>query len=129
MTVKNEEEPLRRIKDFKPIFIENSFVPRLLSKISPIEISAISILFLVFCRETAPPEMKVHETIHYQQWIELLFVGFPVLYAFFWVRNLFRGMNPMDAYFQIPFEIEAYKHENNPDYLKTRKSYVWWKEA
>jgi hypothetical protein len=128
MTVKNEEEPLRRIKDFKPIFIENSFVPRLLSKISPIEISAISILFLVFCRETASPEMKVHETIHYQQWIELLFVGFPVLYVSFWVRNLFRGMSPANAYYNIPFEIEAYNNEGNLEYLRERESYNWRKD-
>ena len=124
----SNEEEMKRIRNWKPIFIENSKIPIILSHISPIEIWAINLVFFVFCRGELNEETKVHETIHYQQWIELLIVGFAILYPFFWTLNLLKGMSPSDAYRHIPFEEEAYNNQGVPNYLKNRRRYAWARE-
>ena len=65
-----------RVKNFFPIFVENSRLPVVLSKLSPINIWAISLGLFVFCRGELSAVTKNHETIHFRQWVELLFVGF-----------------------------------------------------
>ena len=124
----SNEKEMKRTKDWKPIFIENSKVPAILSWISPIEIWAINLIFFVFCRGKLSESTRTHETIHYQQWLELFFIGFAILYPAFWIRNLFKGMNTIDAYFNIPFEIEAYKNQDVNNYLENRPRYSWAKK-
>ena len=51
------------MKKWKPMFFEHSFVPKLLSRVSPIDIWAISLCGLVFCRGELSPQVKRHETI------------------------------------------------------------------
>ncbi len=104
---------------------ENSKVPVWLSKVSPIEIGAISLGLLVFSRGEMSPETKNHETIHYKQWLELLFIGFLILYPLFWVINLLRYRSGDLAYYDIPFEREAYDNDQNLNYLNERKPYAW----
>jgi len=118
---------LKRIRSWKPIFVEDSKIPVILSHISPIKIWAINLVFFVFCRGKLTDKTKNHETIHYQQWIELLVIGFAFLYPMFWILNLLKKMNPADAYRHIPFEKEAYENEAQLDYLKARKRYAWTK--
>tara|TARA_E500000331_G_scaffold76355_1_gene71651 strand:+ start:674 stop:1042 length:369 start_codon:yes stop_codon:yes gene_type:complete len=108
-----------------PIMFENSKVPVWLSKVSPIEIGAISLGLLVFSRGEMSPETKNHETIHYKQWLELLFIGFLILYPLFWVINLLRYRSGDLAYYDIPFEREAYDNDQNLNYLNERKPYAW----
>tara|TARA_Y100000034_G_C6873755_1_gene399265 strand:- start:207 stop:590 length:384 start_codon:yes stop_codon:yes gene_type:complete len=115
----------KRIKDWKPIFVENSKVPVILSYISPIDIWAISLVFFVFCRGELSEQTRVHETIHFQQWLELLVIGFGVLYPSFWIWNLLKGMSPSDAYKKIPFEMEAYGNQSVDNYLQNRRRYSW----
>ncbi len=110
-----------------PIFIENSRVPAILSKISPINIWAINLGLFVFCQGKLSEQTKNHETIHYKQTLELLFLGFWVLYFIFWVVGLIRYRNGATAYTMIPFEIEAYSHDENLEYLGQRKLYSWMK--
>ena len=119
------DDDLKRVSDWRPIFIENSRVPVILSYVSPIEIWAINLVFFVFCRGKISEETKVHETIHYQQWLELLIIGFLILYPAFWIRNLFKGMNPAEAYRYIPFEVEAYDNQSVDNYLENRRRYEW----
>ena len=69
-------------KNAKPFFFENSKVPVWLSKLAPIEINAITLGPLVFSRGEISEKTKRHETIHYQQYIELLFIGFLVIYLY-----------------------------------------------
>lgn len=117
------------MKEWKPIFIENSKIPVWLSHISPINIGAISFGFWVWSRGAISDRTKVHETIHYQQQLELLFVVHWILYGLYWIINLCppRSQSGAAAYRNIPFEVEAYDNEDNPDYLLNRKRYAWIK--
>jgi hypothetical protein len=108
-----------------PIMVENSRVPRWLSKISPIDIGAISIVFFVFARGRFTERTKRHETIHFRQWMELAVIGFAVLYPMFFLVNLVKYRNSGRAYRMIMFEREAYAHEDDAAYLRTRKAFAW----
>jgi hypothetical protein len=125
----SNKEEMKRIRNWKPIFVENSKIPIILSHISPIEIWAINIVFFVFCRGELNEETKVHETIHYQQWIELLIIGFAILYPTFWILNLLKGMTPSDAYKKNPFEVEAYENQGVYNYLENRRRYSWARKS
>jgi len=112
---------------WEPKFIENSSLPIKLSKFSPIDIWAISLAFWVFCRGELSKTTKRHETIHFQQWIELGIVGFLVLYPLFYLIGLIRYRNRRMAYIENPFEREAYQNERKYTYLEKRKRYAWIK--
>ena len=117
------------MKNLKPIFIENSKIPILLSKIAPIYIGAITLGFIVFSRGEMTEKTKQHETIHFQQFLETLFIGFLLLYVYDYIMNYIRFRNGTLAYFNIRAEKEAYQHDETPDYLETRKRWRWilWK--
>jgi hypothetical protein len=115
------------VKNFFPVFVENSRLPVILSKVSPIDIWAISLGLFVFCRGELSEEGKNHETIHFKQWVELLLLGFLILYPLFWIVGLIRYRNGARAYEMIPFEQEAYANDQDLDYLKDRKLYSWVK--
>lgn len=108
-----------------PIFIEDSRVPVYLSYISPIEISAITILFFVFSRGKINDETKRHERIHFEQVKETLFVFFYILYLYDFIVGYFKYGNGEDAYFNIRAEKEAYQFEEDIEYLSKRKRYNW----
>jgi hypothetical protein len=110
-----------------PVFVENSKVPVWLSKISPIEIGAISLGVFVFSRGTISETTRRHETIHYHQWRELAFLLFPILYGLFWLVGFARYRDGVKAYYAIPFEREAYVNDDNPDYLEKRPFWAWRK--
>ena len=113
------------MKSWKPIFIEKSIIPKILSYVSPINIGAISLGIFVFCRGKCHPSLRRHETIHFQQQLELLFLGFYVLYLSFWLIALVRHKKGDVAYHEIPFEREARYNQYSSDYLSTRKRYSW----
>ena len=110
-----------------PVFIEESKVPVWLSKISPIEIGAISFGLWVWSRPgyTVDDRLRRHETIHYKQQLELLFAPQWILYGLFWLIGLARYRDGTKAYYESPFEREAYSNENEADYLEKRKPYAW----
>jgi hypothetical protein len=113
------------MKKWKPLFVENSLVPKTLSKIAPINISAITIGFVVFCAGVPSESTRRHETIHFQQFLETLFVGFLLIYAWDYVRLLCKGRSGKEAYLLLRAEREAYHHDCDPDYLAKRKRYEW----
>lgn len=113
------------VKSRKPWVFENSKIPVWLSKIAPIDIWALSFAFWVFCRGKMSSQTRRHETIHYQQQIELLFVGQWVLYGTFWLIGLARYKDGKKAYYNNPFEREAYAHDKEPNYLNERPWYNW----
>ena len=114
------------MKSWKPFFIENSRVPKILSYVSPINIMAISLGIFVFSRKEVGPVLKRHETIHFQQQLELFFVGFYILYLFFWLAALVKYKDGSLAYHEIPFEREAHHNQYASNYLETRKRYSSW---
>ena len=111
----------------KPIFIENSKIPLWLSYLSPIDISAITLGPIVISRGIMSDTTKNHETIHWQQYIELGIVGFPLLYLTYWIAGLIKHRDGEISYYNIPFEKEAYDNQDNPYYLITRKRYNWFR--
>ena len=114
------------MKLWKPWFVENSNIPVWLSYVSPINISAITLGPVVISTGTMSEITKRHETIHFQQYLELLFIGFILLYLGHWLANLLRGQSGAEAYLNIPFEKEAYANATDENYLQNRKRYAWW---
>ena len=72
-------------------------------------------------------EIILHEKIHFHQQMELLFVFHWILYSFFYLRGRINGLDHKQAYRNNPFELEAYQHDQNEDYLDKRKKYNWLK--
>ena len=110
-----------------PLIYENSKLPVYLSKIVPIDVYAFSFAIWVVCRGVMSERTKNHETIHYRQQLEMLFVFQWILYGLFHIVGLVRYGNGQDAYYENPFEREAYNNDTNLDYLDSRKPYAWLK--
>jgi len=114
-----------KLKNKEPFFIEESKVPVWLSHFAPIDIWAISFGLWVWCRGIMSDTTKRHETIHFQQQLELLFVGQWILYGVFWLVGLIRYRDAKKAYYENPFEREAYRHDSDPEYLHERSRFKW----
>lgn len=81
---------------------------------------------LVKRKELKKDEVLIrHEQIHMLQQKELLVLPFYLVNLLCYLYNLVRFRKHHAAYMQIPFEREAYRHENEPDYLKKRKFWAW----
>lgn len=90
-----------------------------------ITVYAITLYPFIISRDRLNITIYNHEKIHLVQQRELWVVGFYLLYIWYWLKARAKGLNNNDAYRSIPFEKEAYKHQNNLKYLKTRKSHAW----
>ena len=113
------------MKNLKPIFIENSKLPYWLSKIAPIDVWAFSAGPFVVCRGKLSEKTITHETIHFLQQLEMLFVLQWMLYGLFYVIGRFTKGSWKAAYYGNPFEVEAYANDLDPDYLEERKFWAW----
>lgn len=109
----------------KPIIIEDSIIPVWLSNLAPIEIDAISVGPFIICRGKLSVITKQHETIHFLQQVEMLFVFQWILYGLFYIIGRIIHGSGKKAYYNNPFEVEAYTHEAEKDYLENRKWYSW----
>ena len=108
-----------------PKFIENSKVPVVLSKISPIEINAITLGPFIFSRGEMSIQTRNHEAIHWEQYKETLILGFLFLYAVFYIFGLLKYRSGEMAYYNIPFEREAYDNDSDLGYIFQRKPWSW----
>ena len=90
-----------------------------------ISVYAITLYPFIIAKERLSITIYNHEKIHLVQQRELWVVGFYLLYVWYWLKARAKGINNSDAYRAIPFEKEAYKHQNNLKYLKTRKPHAW----
>ena len=111
------------MRKLKPIFIENSKLPIWLSKLAPIDVWAFSFGPFVVCRGELSEKVKVHETIHFFQQLEMLFVFQWILYGLFYVIGRVTKGSWREAYYGNPFELEAYDNDTDFDYLDSRR---WW---
>lgn len=112
----------------KPIPIYNSKIPKALSLF--IDITGITLYpFIIYknAKEDVPEDVHNHEMIHIYQQSELWVLGFYVLYFYYWLKNKIEGQGNLHAYANIPFELEAYRNQNNMDYLSTREKGAWKK--
>jgi hypothetical protein len=85
-----------------------------------LKINGIAIFPFIFIKRDYHDEKKLinHERIHIRQQIEMLVIPFYLTYFYY---NITRG------YWNNPFELEAYKHDEDLSYLKDRKKYSWIK--
>jgi hypothetical protein len=98
-------------------------------------IGGISIFPFVVLRETYLQDNKFwtkrraktinHETIHFQQQLEMLVIPFYLVYFLEYLIRFLISFDGHKAYRGISFEQEAYNNEHNLEYLKTRKRYNW----
>lgn len=68
-----------------------------------------------------------HEEIHSEQYKELYWIGFLPLYLIEWFVKLLIYGNSRKAYRNISFEREAYKFQNDLNYIEKRKKFSWAK--
>ena len=115
------------MKKLKPIFIENSKLPIWLSKLAPIDVWAFSFGPFVVCRGELSEKVKVHETIHFFQQLEMLFIFQWILYGLFYAIGRITKGSWSAAYYANPFELEAYDNDTNFDYLNDRQWWSWTK--
>jgi hypothetical protein len=108
-----------------PIFIENSKIPVWLSYISPIDIYAITLFPFVISRGTMNEETRRHETIHFQQYLETLVIGFLILYLIDYLHGMYKYRDGEAAYLSIRAEQEAYENDKDSEYLDKRKRWAW----
>lgn len=56
---------------------------------------------------------------------ELWYVGFYLVYLYFWIKGLFKYKSFNKAYKNNPLEIEAYTNDDNVNYIYLRERYAW----
>lgn len=71
--------------------------------------------------------VRTHEAIHTAQMRELWYVGFYIIYLLEWLYRLV--FHTKTAYRGISFEVEAYDHEREPEYLLKREKFAQWKRS
>lgn len=124
----------------KPIYLENHWLPKFLSKYSPVTVWAITIWPFIFCQGTLDKVTKNHETIHFEQYLDLWVIGFPFVYYYDYIVGILRYKNNLlspygddqyyanvyvKSYFRIRAEQEAYANANNLNYLAERRRFKW----
>lgn len=73
-----------------------------------------------------------HESIHHAQSqdFHLWYFGYILFYIWYvleWILKLPSALFGYRPYYSISFEQSAYRNQNNPEYLKNRKSFDWMK--
>lgn len=64
-----------------------------------------------------------HEMIHARQQLEMLILPFYIWYLIEWIIRLI--INFKMAYMSVSFEREAYRNDENGEYLTERKYFAW----
>jgi len=96
----------------------------------PKNIRGITIFPFVFLKhkeDAANKTLLNHEKIHLKQQVELLILPFYIWYFVEFLAKLAIYKNKNKAYKNISFEREAYRFDNNLDYLNTRKRFEFIK--
>ena len=88
---------------------------------------AMTLYPYIFARGKLSDKTINHENIHGEQQKELLIILFLLFYLIEYLIKLLITFNHNKAYHSISFEQEARYNENDYNYLKNRKSYIWIK--
>jgi len=122
----------KKLKDLRPIVVYSDKILKRLSIF--MAVGGMALFPYVILREKyrdskdkfwikANKKTINHESIHFQQALELGVIPFYIWYVLEWAFKLpFYGSR---AYYEISFEREAYSNDKNLKYLKTRKRYNW----
>jgi hypothetical protein len=100
---------------------KNSAVPRALG------VRGIALFPYIFIKDEGDDVIVNHESIHIEQQKELWVLPFYLLYVLFWLRGMRRLGDSRMAYYDIPFEKEAYSNAEDLSYLKNRERHAWKK--
>jgi hypothetical protein len=105
---------------------------KLLKLLTPKSIIGITLApFGVYLRDDIfdrmPSKTINHESIHWEQQLEMLIIPFYIWYIIEWILKLLVYGNA--AYENLSFEREAYENDMDPEYLKNRKMYAWIKRV
>lgn len=84
---------------------------------------AICLFGLIFSVRPLDSSEYNHERIHAAQQKELLYLPFFIWYGIEWLVLYIKYRDSKKAYFNIRFEKEAYRHQNDPNYLKKRRHF------
>tara|TARA_R110000803_G_scaffold96009_1_gene164116 strand:- start:136 stop:510 length:375 start_codon:yes stop_codon:yes gene_type:complete len=121
------------MKNWKPFIKYNN---KFLDNISWFfKVGGISLFPIVVLRERYKNQeleyglqrIVTHETIHFQQQLEMLVIPFYIIYILEYVIKALYYFNIEKAYRNISFEREAYQYELDKNYLERRKRYNWVK--
>ena len=121
------------MKNLKPFVI---YSDKILDKLSWFfKIGGIALFPVIILRERYQQKRYLakakktinHETIHFQQALELLVIPFYIIYVLEYIVKAIRYLDIQKAYYNISFEREAYANESNLKYLTDRKRYNWIK--
>jgi hypothetical protein len=96
--------------------------PRLLSWLDP-SINALAFYPFVLVKRkymASDPVLINHEKIHLRQQLEMLLLPFYLVYFTHYLFNYLRFREHYKAYRHNVFELEAYAHEQDLNYLKSR---------
>ena len=136
---------------FKGIHIVSKFFTSLFSAGKATAVTIFPFVFYSNRFIAAKQTIRTHETIHIYQQLECSLAGglivisgvfffdrvlvflpaaflYYILYGLFYAINLVKYKDRYDAYRNIPFEKEAWKKENQPEYIVFRKLFSWMKE-
>lgn len=85
-------------------------------------IAGIALWPFILLKSKNPSDRIIrHEKIHLRQQLEMLILPFYIWYAFEWFVKWIRYKNVAKAYYELGFEREAYRNEEEIDYLKNRR--------
>ena len=73
------------------------------------------------------PETINHERIHARQQIEMLWIFFFLWYGTEYLFRFLLYRSHKKAYLNLSHEREAYRNAGNPEYLRSRKLFAWFK--
>lgn len=103
--------------------MKKSFVVRI-SRLGP---DGMALFPFILVRQSQPgPVLLNHERIHLRQQAELGVLPFYVWYGLEYLLRRIQFGAHYTAYRNISFEREAFAHEANLNYLKTRRLWSFW---
>lgn len=109
----------------KPHVVVGSRLIRLLQFLG-LPCAVINMCGVILCEDHKPSSRFIrHQTIHFYQQLELLFVFYWVLYSFFWILQRGRDIDSGDPSGGNPFEREALLNEHDKSYPFARNFYAW----
>lgn len=92
-----------------------------------LQVDGMALFPFILVRQPNPgPTLLNHERIHLRQQLELLLVPFYVWYLTEYLIRRLQYRDHYTAYRNISFEREAFAHDADLTYLKTRPGWAFW---
>lgn len=117
-------------KNHTPIIISHTLC-FFFKKLFGFPVGAVALFPFIIVRDTKILENREyinHESIHIRQYIETLVFGLIIisLFQYFYALLILRKSR-IQAYYFMSHEQEAHQNDENPDYLKTRKWFTYYR--